>query len=437
MEMTKKKFSEAKSAISHLSLSDRNAILSESAKLLVASAANILQANKRDFIAAKEAGISGPMLERLALDPKKLAAIVHGVKQVSELPDPLNRTLSGWQANAGFHIDKVSVPIGAILSIFESRPNVAADVAALCIKSGNVAILKGGKEAQNTNNAIISCFKMAMQSYDLPDECLQFLSAGRDQNELKTLLNRADLIDLVIPRGGEGLIRFVSENAKMPVLKHDRGVCHIFAERSCDIKSAVEIVVNAKTSRPSTCNALECLLIDSGFDSEEARHKAASKSLAPDAVFAAKFLPLAAQALRAKNTEIHACRKSAQILEEEGIPCKEIKDDDEYNTEFGENKLNIRIVDGLGEALEHIAEYSSGHSEGILTRDQESAEEFLNRVESACVFVNTSTRFADGGEFGFGAEVGISTAKIHARGPMGIESLTTYKYKIRGNGQIR
>ena len=394
----------------------RAQVLRDCAEALQERENAILDANKRDLAFAKTLNLSSAMIERLALDSKKIKNMAESLCQIADFPDPLNKVLGGFSNHCGLEIQKVSVPLGVIAIIYESRPNVTSDVAALCFKSGNACVLKGGKEAQNSNEVIMAAFYAVLEKHDLPKDCMVLLPAMKDREELKELLSAKDCIDLVIPRGGEGLISFVSEHAKIPVIKQDKGVCHIFAEQSCKVSDSIAVIVNAKTSRPSVCNACETLLVDSAF--------------------AESFLPQVATALCEKGTLLKGCKKSCAILSKHAIPCSVIPMQD-YHKEYGENILNLRVVDGIAGALEHIAEFSSGHSEAILSENYSLIEQFFNAVDSACVYANASTRFSDGGEFGYGAEVGISTAKLHARGPMGVESLTIYKYKIRGNYQVR
>ncbi|MDD6055644.1 MAG: glutamate-5-semialdehyde dehydrogenase [Helicobacteraceae bacterium] len=416
MQELLKRVKATKGILSTLSHTKRVEFLNDCATLLLKSQDRILSANKLDLENAKKLNLSASNLERLELNAKKLENMAESLRQIASFPDPLNRILSGFSNHCGLQIEKVSVPLGVIAVIYESRPNVTSDVAALCFKSGNACVLKGGKEAQKSNEAIMSVFKETLKKHKLPEDSIALLPSMQKREDLKELLVAKDFIDLVIPRGGGGLISFVKENAKVPIVMHDKGVCHIFAHKSCKIKEAISVIVNAKTSRPSVCNACETLLIDSSF--------------------AIEFLPLVANALKECGTELKGCAKSVEILANCGILCEQIPLSD-YHKEYGENILNLRIVDGLSGALAHIKEFSSGHSDAILSEDYSVLEEFLNAVDSACVYANASTRFSDGGEFGYGAEVGISTAKIHARGPMGVESLTIYKYKIRGNYQVR
>lgn len=406
----------SKSILASLSHNVRIEFLRNCADLLLESQKVILEANQKDLEIAKDLKLSSAMMERLELNPKKLAGMAESLRQIADFSDPLNRILGGFTNHCGLRIQKISVPLGVIATIYESRPNVTSDVAALCFKSGNACVLKGGKEAQRSNEAIMQVFHRILKKYNLPLDCMVLLPFMKDREELKELLSAKDFIDLLIPRGGEGLIAFVTEYAKMPIIKHDKGVCHIFAHHTCKIPESIAVIVNAKTSRPSTCNACETLLIDS--------------------VFAQEFLPKVAESLKQKGTILKGDKESCEILKVCGIECEQIPLQD-YYIEYGENILNLRIVNGILDAIEHIEKFGSGHSEAILSEDYSAIEHFLNAVDSSCVYANASTRFSDGGEFGYGAEVGISTSKIHARGPMGVESLTTYKYKVYGNGQVR
>ncbi|WP_026943809.1 glutamate-5-semialdehyde dehydrogenase [Helicobacter rodentium] len=406
----------SKSILASLSHNVRIEFLRDCADLLLESQKIILEANQKDLEIAKGLRLSSAMMERLELNPKKLAGMAESLRQIADFSDPLNKILGGFTNHCGLRIQKISVPLGVIATIYESRPNVTSDVAALCFKSGNACVLKGGKEAQRSNEAIMQVFHQILRKYNLPLDCMVLLPFMKDREELKELLSAKDFIDLLIPRGGEGLIAFVTEYAKMPIIKHDKGVCHIFAHHTCKIPESIAVIVNAKTSRPSTCNTCETLLIDS--------------------VFAQEFLPKVAESLKQKGTILKGDKESCEILKVCGIECEQIPLQD-YHIEYGENILNLRIVNGILEAIEHIEKFGSGHSEAILSEDYSAIEHFLNAVDSSCVYANASTRFSDGGEFGYGAEVGISTSKIHARGPMGVESLTTYKYKVYGNGQVR
>ncbi|MBR2917418.1 MAG: glutamate-5-semialdehyde dehydrogenase, partial [Campylobacter sp.] len=344
--------------------------------------------------------------DRLKLDEVRIKALADGIRDIAMLKDPIGKIHDGWSAKSGLKIEKISVPLGVIAMIYESRPNVTAEVAALAIKSANGCALKGGKEAINSNLALANIIKDSLGEYG---GCIEYFDISRD--EVLEFIRMDRYIDLVVPRGGEGLVKFVSANSSIPVLKHDKGVCHIYVHKAANIQKALDICVNAKCSRPGVCNAAECVLVDESI--------------------AADFLPLLKARLDKFSVKIHGCQKSVNI-----INCFEATEKSYYN-EYLDFELNLKIVDSLYEALDHIDEYSSGHSEAIISDDYAACEEFLSRVDSACVYANASTRFSDGGEFGFGAEVGISTCKMHARGPVGVDELTTYKYIIRGQGQIR
>lgn len=397
------------SVVSQLSNAMRNKVLNQVADVLIIETQEILEANQKDMELAKSNQLKSSLLERLLLTPQRIQKMGQSLKQIAALPDPLGVS-QGWVAKSGIHIERVSTPLGVIGIIYESRPNVTSEVAALCIKSGNAVILRGGSEAVHTNTKIINIFHTILKRSGLPTQIVGMYPSQKREDTLHLLKANA-FVDLIIPRGGEGLVEFVSNNTTIPIMKHDKGVCHIFAHKSCSKEKSLEIIKNAKTSRPSVCNALETLLIDKAIANE--------------------FLPKVAEYL--EDTKLRGCPSSCEIL---GSRCEpmELK---EYHTEYGDNILSLRVVDGLQEALKHIKEFSSKHSDGILCEDYEVAESFLNAVDSACVYVNASTRFSDGGEFGFGAEVGIATTKLHVRGPVGVQGLTTYKYKIRGHGEIR
>lgn len=382
----------------------RNEILNAMADNITKTKHRILEANKIDIQNA--INLSSSMIERLKLDSKKIDDIADSIRAISNLKSPLGRVLGGFENYAGLKIRKISVPIGVIAVIYESRPNVTSDVGALCFKSGNVCILKGGKEAIESNKAILEALHNTLINYNLPTSIISFIDS-RDSLEL--LLKEDKYIDLVIPRGGKELISFVSLNSKIPVIKHDKGVCAMYIDKICNQKMAIEIAINAKTSKPAACNSIETILI----------HK--DSNILDDLI------------ANLKNSNI-AIKAESNIANK--FDLMHLQNDDFYK-EYGDNTLNIKIVENIDEAIEHIKTYGSSHSDCIITDDYTMAEKFLDEVDSACIYVNASTRFSDGGEFGFGAEVGISTSKIHARGPMGVDSLTTYKYQIYGNGQIR
>ena len=389
----------------------RSAALRAAADAIVAASAAIKAANAADLAAAKERGLSAAMIDRLTLTDARISAMADGLRQVAALPDPLARRLATFRRPNGLVISKVPVPIGVIAIIFESRPNVAADAAALCIKSGNAAILRGGKEALASNCAIVDAMSAALAKAGIPDGAVQ-LVRDTDHALVRELVKMDGLVDLVIPRGGERLVRTVMENARVPVLKHYNGICHIYVDRDADLAQALDIIHNAKCQRPGTCNAVEKVLV----------HKA----------IANKFVPRLAKACAKWGVEVFA-DEAARAIE----PSLKPATDADWTTEYLDLKLTLGVVDGVAAAIDHINRFGSHHSDAILTRDAASADAFLRRVDSAAVYHNASTRFTDGGEFGFGCEMGISTDRMHARGPVGIKELTTYKYVIRGNGQIR
>lgn len=404
--------SEAKAAARKLATAttgEKNNWLNAMADAIDANTAFILAENSRDMEAGKANGLSAAMLDRLRLDEKRIKGISDGLRHVVTLPDPVGRRLDDFKRPNGLDIEKVSVPIGVIAIIYESRPNVTVDATGLCLKAGNAVILRGGSEALHSNLALAKLISDAGVKAGMPAGTIQMIPwTGHEAVSLMLKMNQ--YIDLVIPRGGERLIRAVVEQATMPVIKHYKGVCHTFVDESCDFDRACDIIENAKVQRPSACNAIETLLI----------HKNAL----------AKFAPMIAK--RLANVELHA-DEAFRALVPSALPATE----DDWNREYLDLKLAVRTVDSLDEAIAHINKYGSGHSDCILTDNPENAEKFLNEVDSATVYVNASTRFTDGGEFGFGAEIGISTDKLHARGPMGLVELTSYKYKVRGSGQIR
>jgi glutamate-5-semialdehyde dehydrogenase len=388
----------------------RNEVLTEMAKAIRAEHRFIIEANSKDLEYAKEVGLSSAMLDRLFLDEKRINAMADSIDTIASLRDPLGKTIEGWTLPNGLRIQKVSIPIGVVGVIYESRPNVTSDTAALCFKSGNIAVLKGGKEAANSNFAIADILRGVLDRFGLSKEIISMLPDSSREGVMK-LVKMDKFVDLIIPRGGAALIRAVCDNATVPVVKHDKGVCHIYLEKSAKLEDALKIAINAKVQRPGVCNSMETLLVDASA--------------------ATSFLPAIKAEFDKHSTRLKGCEKTRNI-----IPI-EVASEDDFYVEYEDNILNIKVVDGVKEAVAHVAKYGSGHSDAIVTENFSNAEYFLNAVDSACVYVNASTRFTDGGEFGFGAEVGISTNKLHSRGPMGVNDLTTYKYKIFGNGQIR
>lgn len=385
-------------------------VLMQMADALEAHSEIIITENQKDLDEAKKNNLSSALVDRLLLNPKRITEMANAIREIAALKEPVGRILEGWVVPSGLRIEKVSIPIGVIAIIYESRPNVTSDTAALCFKSGNACVLKGGKEAFYSNAIIASLLQEVLEKFNLPTEIISLLP-DYSREGVARLIKMDKYVDLIIPRGGEALIRYVSENATVPVVKHDKGVCHTFVDKEANLDQAIEIVLNAKCQRPSACNSLETLLV----------HEAISET----------FLPRMKEALDLTGAEIKGCEKSEKLLH-----VKRASDED-YHTEHLSNALNIKIVESVDEAIAHIAQFGSSHSEAILSENYTTAERFLNEVDAACVYINASTRFTDGGEFGFGAEVGISTNKLHARGPMGINDLTTYKFKVYGKGQIR
>ncbi len=393
----------------------KNAAIIKLAELIEQNVDSLKAENAKDLSAAYENGITQAMLKRLELSDRMFSDMLAGARQVTELPDPLGETLETYQHPQGFSIEKVRVPIGVIGIIYESRPNVTVDCAILCLKSGNASVLRGGKEAYHTNIALAKLVTQALEESGLPPKASQFIPT-KDRSALNTLLKLDDKVQCIIPRGGEGLIRFVAEHSHIPVIKHFDGICNIYADKELDISQAKELVVNAKCQKPSVCNAAENLIIH-GSVAEIA-------------------LPEIAIALRDEGVELRADSKATTILENARIESIAAEDDD-WKTEYLDLVLSIKIVDSLDEAIAFINRYGSSHSDCILTTDKTAAERFLNGVDSATVYWNVSTRFTDGFEFGLGAEIGISTDKLHARGPMGLRELCSYKFKIVGTGQIK
>ena len=371
----------------------------------------ILAANQEDLSAAEKNGMSRSLMDRLALNEKRIQGMADGVRQVKAQPDPVGQVLEGGVRPNGLRIEKVAVPLGVIGIIYEARPNVTADAAALCLKAGNAVILRGGKEAFRSNQAIAEVMRDAVEATGLPRDSIQLVQDTSRASSIE-MMGLTGYLDVLIPRGGAGLIRAVVENSHVPVIETGVGNCHVYVDDAADIQMAADIIFNAKTSRPSVCNAIETVLV----------HKD----------IAQQFLPVMKEKLDEKQVEIRGCEKTREILPECVPACEE-----DWSTEYLDYILAVKVVDSLDDAMAHIAKYSSGHSECIVTENYRNAERFLSEVDAAAVYVNASTRFTDGGEFGLGAEIGISTQKLHARGPMGIRQLTSQKFVIRGNGQIR
>lgn len=389
----------------------RDAALRAAAQALRADEAAILEANVKDLAAAKAKGLTDAMTDRLRLDHARLEDIAVACEAVAKLPDPVGEVTEDWTRPNGLRIIRRRVPIGLVAIIFESRPNVTVDAAALCLKSGNGCVLRGGSEAIHTNIALSKSFATGLRAAGLPAEAVTLLPFT-DREAVPALGSLRGIVDIIVPRGGPGLIEAVVNSAKVPVIKHDAGICHVYVHAQADLAMAEQIVLNAKCQRPSACNALETLLVD--------------------AAVAQKFLPKMAAALAAKQTEVRACAQSLPLM-----PGAKPATEQDFRTEHLGLILNVKIVAGLAEAVAHVEDYGSHHSDAIITADESAARAFLAQIDSACVYWNASTRFTDGGEFGFGAEVGISTDRLHARGPMGIRELTTWKFEIVGQGQVR
>ncbi len=406
---------EASLLLANVPTEKKNAAILRLAELIEANVESLRAENAKDLEAGKANGLTSAMLNRLELNDKRIAGMVEGARQVAALADPVGESLNTYQHPQGFTIEKVRVPIGVIGIIYESRPNVTVDCAILCLKSGNASILRGGKEAFNTNTALAALVSQALEECGLPGKAVQFIPTT-DRTALNTLLKLDQQIQCIIPRGGEGLIRFVAENSTIPVIKHYDGICTVFVDKSADLQMATDIVVNAKTQYPSVCNAAENLLV----------HTSTAQSQ----------LPAIAKALVAKGVTLKADEASAAILKESGIAYDAATEED-WSTEYLDLTLSIKIVDSIDEALSFINHYGSSHSDAIVTEDPAAAQTFLNSIDSSTVYWNVSTRFTDGFEFGLGAEIGISTDKLHARGPMGLAELCSYKYLVVGKGQIR
>ncbi|MDA7817349.1 glutamate-5-semialdehyde dehydrogenase [Sulfurimonas sp.] len=404
---------EAKSGsriLSTISGSEKNRILKEMAGALRSNTMNLLEANALDMADGKKNNLTSALMDRLLLDEKRIDAMAVALEEIAALKEPVGRVIDGWVTEDGLKIEKTSIPIGVIGIIYESRPNVTSDTAALCFKSSNVCVLKGGKEAENSNKAIALVLQAVLTKNGLPTSLISLIPDSSREGVAK-LIKMDKYVDLIIPRGGAGLIKYVCDNATVSVVKHDKGQCHTYIDKDANLENAVAIAINAKVQRPGVCNAMETLLVDRAI--------------------ASNVLPTLKVEFDKAHTELKGCLETQSIIE-----AKHATDED-YDTEYLANILNIRVVDGVEGAIEHIIKFGSGHSEAIISENITTADKFLNSIDAAAVYVNASTRFTDGGAFGFGAEVGISTNKLHARGPMGIEGLTTYKFKIYGSGQTR
>lgn len=402
---------DAAPAIAALDAAAKAALLRDMAAALEVRRADILAANARDMRQAADRGVQGAMLDRLRLDEARVAGIAAALREVAALPDPVGTVTRRETRPNGLVVERVRIPLGVVAMIYEARPNVTADAAALCLKAGNAVILRGGSEAIHSNTAIAAALHEALRTHGLPEAAVSLVEDLR-REVMVELLQLADIVDLAIPRGGEGLIRFVAEHARVPVIKHYKGVCHLYVDRTADPRLALDLLVDGKTSRPGVCNALETLLV----------HRDVADA----------FLPLAAQALRGRGVELRGDEASRAR-----VPGMPPASDGDYAAEFLDLILAVRVVDGLDEAIAHIRRYGSDHTEVIATRDEAAARRFVQAIRSAVVMVNASSRFSDGGELGLGAEIGISTTRLHAYGPMGAEALTVERFVVRGDGQVR
>jgi glutamate-5-semialdehyde dehydrogenase len=406
-----KRAKEVSRLLARFSTDTKNRALSEIADDLEKNQALLMEDNGKDLTAGEKADLSPAMIERLRMTPAVIQAMAKGLREVSRLPDPVGEIVKMWRRPNGLTVGRMRIPIGVIGIIYESRPNVTADAAGLCLKSGNAIILRGGSEAFHSNQAIVHILQKALRKAGIPEDAVQIFSRT-EREAVQEMLQLEDEIDLVIPRGGEALIRFVATHSKIPVIKHYKGVCHIFVDETVDQEMALRVCLNAKVQRPGVCNAMETLLV----------HRK----------IAGSFLPKIAEGLKKEGVELRGCPETRKILS--GI--RKAKEED-WHEEYLDLILSIRVVRGIEEAIEHMAAYGSLHTEAILTSDYQNAQRFLREVNSSCVLVNASTRFNDGFELGLGAEMGISTSKLHAFGPMGLEELTTTKFIVYGAGQVR
>jgi len=400
----------AKYVLQQLSTEEKDKALAHVAKALVAESDKLINANAIDIRAGEEKGMHSGLLDRLRLTEERIEAMAEGLMQVTELPDPIGEVLETFERPNGLQIEKRRVPMGVIGIIYESRPNVTADAFGLCFKSGNVVILKGGSDAINSNKAITDVIRGALVECGITEDAIQLIEAT-DRSITQEFMKMKEFVDVLIPRGGAGLIRSVVENSTIPVIETGTGNCHIYVDETADVEKAISIIFNAKTQRIGVCNACESLVVHENI-----------KNI---------LLPKLAEKLKEKQVEIRGDEKTAEVID--CIPATE----EDYAAEYLDYIVSVKTVSSVEEAINHINRYNTKHSEAIITENMENAERFLNGVDAACVYVNASTRFTDGFEFGFGAEIGISTQKLHARGPMGLKELTSYKYAIKGNGQIR
>ena len=406
-----KKAQEAARRLAQLSSGEKNRVLLLMADRLEGQKELLLKENRKDLDLARQAQLSSALLDRIALDANRIAAMAKGLREVVALPDPVGEIVKMWRRPNGLQVGKMRIPLGVIAMIYEARPNVTADAAALCLKSGNAVILRGGSEAHFSSRAIGAILQQASAETQVPQEAIQVVES-KDRAMVHELLQLEDYIDLVIPRGGEELIRMVTANSRVPVIKHFKGVCHVYVDNDASVEMAERICINAKVQRPAVCNAMETLLVHEGI--------------------APAFLPSMIAKFQAAGVEIRGCERTRAL-----VPGIKAANEADWTTEYLDLILSVRVVKDMSGAIDHIERYGSQHTETIVTSDYQKAREFLNRVNSSAVLVNASTRFNDGGELGLGAEIGISTSKIHAFGPMGLEELTTTKFVVLGDGQIR
>jgi len=407
-----KKAREAASLVAALPSPKRKSVLLKIADNLVRRGEEIIASNEKDVVEGKKNGLSNAMIDRLVLDSERIAAIASGIREIADQPDPVGEITKMWTRPNGLLVGKMRIPLGVVGIIYESRPNVTADAAALCLKSGNAVLLRGGSEALESNLAIGRIIQGSLSEEGIPKEAVQVIPIA-DRKAIFEMVQLEDYLDLIIPRGGEGLIRFVVENSRVPVIKHYKGVCHIFVDETADTDMAENICINAKVQRPGVCNAMETLLV----------HEAISR----------EFLPGMVKKFRDIGVEVRGCEKTQSLCPGDVVPASE----EDWPTEYLDLILSVKVVSGLDEAISHIETYGSAHTESIITRDYSNAQRFLKRVNSSVVLVNASTRFSDGQQLGLGAEIGISTTKLHAFGPMGASDLTTTKFIIFGEGQVR
>jgi len=398
-------------AVAELDTRAKNTLLNAMADELEAQADKVLAANAEDMQAAREAGTDEAFLDRLALDEKRLQGVADALRYVASLPDPVGQVTHSETSDKGFTIERVRIPLGVISMIYEARPNVTADAAALCLKAGNGVILRGGSKAIRSNKAIAACLRKALVDAGLSEYAV-VLMEDLSREAMLELMQLTDIVDLIIPRGGEGLIRFVTENARVPVIKHYKGVCHLYVDKAADLDKAVDLAIDGKCTRPAACNSIENLLVHADV--------------------AGTFLPRVTRALRERGVELRGDERSRTI-----VPDMKPATDEDYATEFLALELAVRVVDDVDDAIAHIRQYGSDHTEVIATEDAATANQFVHALRSAVVMVNTSSRFSDGGELGLGAEIGISTTRLHAYGPMGADALTIERFVLRGHGEVR